>query len=80
MVISKVVLVVLMQHSTLCIPSGISLFFFLFFFLRLYLWHMEVSRLGVKLQLQLSLPHNHSNVRFETQLRPMKKLVAMLDT
>ena len=27
--------------------------FFVFFFLGLYLWHMEVSRLGVKSELQL---------------------------
>ena len=28
-------------------------FFFFFFFLGLYLWHMEIPRLGVELELQL---------------------------
>ena len=31
-----------------------SFFFFFFFFLGPYPWHMEVPRLGVKLELQLS--------------------------
>ena len=35
-------------------PSFFSLFFFFFFvFLGLYLWHMEVPRLGVELEPQL---------------------------
>ena len=40
--------------------------FFSFFSLGLHLWHMEVSRLGVKSELQLACLHNsHSNVGSE---------------
>ena len=39
-----------MEHSE--VSSWIFFFFFLVF-LRLHPWHMEVARLGVKLELQL---------------------------
>ena len=38
---------------------------FFFFFLGLYLWHMEVPRLGVQLKLQLPAAHSHSNIGSE---------------
>ena len=51
-------------------------FFWNFFFVCLpflgpLLWHMEVPRLGVKLELLLlSLPQSHSNMGSELHLRP----------
>ena len=42
----------------------IFLFFYFLLFFKLYLWHMEVSRLGVKLELQLlAYATAHSNAR-----------------
>ena len=35
------------------VGTFVFIFFIFFFFLRLYLWHMEVPRLGVKSELQL---------------------------
>ena len=47
------------------------------FFLQPHLWHMEVPRLGVELELQLL--QGHTNARSEPHLRPMPQLVAMPD-
>ena len=38
---------------TLSQPNTTCILFFFFFFLRSHWWHMEVPRLGVKLELQL---------------------------
>ena len=56
---------------------GTEVFLFSFlFFLGLYLQHVEVPRLGVKLELQL---HSHSNARSEPCLQPTPQVVPMLD-
>ena len=58
----------------------ICLFLFLLSFLGPCLWHMEVPRLGVKLELQLAgLYHSHSNARSDLNLQPMLQLTATPD-
>jgi len=52
---------------------------FSFSFFRLHLWHMEVSRPGVKSELQLLAYHSHRNARSEMNSRPPPQLVAMPD-
>ena len=52
----------------------------LFVFLGPHLQHMEVSRLGVKLELHLpGLHHSHSNTRSKLSLRTTPWLTAMPD-
>ena len=53
-------------------------FFFFFVFLGLYSQHMEVPRLGVKLDLQLR-PTPQSNARSEPHLQPTPQLTATPD-
>ena len=55
--------------------------YILFFFsLGLRLSHMEVPRLGVKLELQLlAYITSHSNVGSESYLQPTPQFTAMLD-
>ena len=55
--------------------------FLVFAFSWLQPQHMEVPRLGVKLELQLatSLHHNHSNARSEPRLLPTPQLTAAPD-
>ena len=48
-------------------------------FVGLHLWHMEVSRLGVKLELSCWPSHSHSNARSELHLQPTSQLTAMPD-
>ena len=56
-------------------------YFLSFVFLGLHLRHMEVLRLGVKLELLLpACTHqSHSNVGFEPHLRPTPQLTATPD-
>ena len=49
-----------------------------FFFFRATLWHMEVSRLGVKLELQLPAYRSH-NSKSKLCLQPTPWLTSMLD-
>ena len=55
-------------------PGGggfwIYFFNFNFIFLRPYLWHMEIPRLGVELELQLrpAAQHSHASARSEPYL------------
>ena len=53
--------------------------FFFFVFLGPHPQYMEVSRLGVKLELQPSLHHSHSNKGSEPSLRPTPQLRVMPD-
>ena len=62
-------------------------FFFVLFcfclfvcFLGPHLWHVEVPRLGVELELQLptGLHHSHGNTRSEPCLQPTLELAAVL--
>ena len=54
---------------------------FFFFFLGLPLHHMEVSRLGVELGLQLPAhSHSHSHMGSELRLRPTPQVTAMPDS
>ena len=73
-----------------CATTGTSVFIFLTFnlillfvflpFLGLFLWHMEVPRLGVELELQTSVLHqNHSNAGSEPCLQPTPQLTATPD-
>ena len=49
---------------------------FVFFFLQMYLWHMQVPRLGV---ISAHLHRSNSNAVSELHLQPMPQLEAMLD-
>ena len=72
----------LCSHSSIHLWQGIAcVFFFCFSFLRPHLWHMEVSRLGVKSELQLPA---YATVTAtldltETPLWPTLQFTAMLD-
>ena len=61
----------------------IVLFFFSFLFLCFlgpHLWHMKVTRLGVKIRAAAaSLCYSHNNVGSEPGLQPLLQLTAMLD-
>ena len=48
----------------------------LFFFLGLHLWHLEIPRLGVELELQLQA-HTTAMAMLGPRLRPMPQLAAM---
>ena len=50
--------------------------FFFFFFLGQHLKHMEVPRLGVKVELQLPACSTHSNARSELHLQATPQLTA----
>ena len=65
----------------LYLPFYIFIFIYLFFvFLGPYLWHMEVSRLGVKSELQLlAYPTATATLRSEPRLQHTPQLTAMLD-
>ena len=57
-----------------------SFSFLLFFFFSLRLQHMEVPRLGVKVELQIpAYTTAHSNARSEPHLQPTPQLTAMPD-
>ena len=57
-----------------------KLFFFFFFFLGPHLWHMEVPKLGVELELRLPVYITaNSNLGSELRLRPTPQLMGTLD-
>ena len=60
-----------MLFTPLCTAGS---FLFFFFFSGLHPQHMEVSRLGVKLEL-----HSHSHMGSESRLRPIPYFMATLD-
>ena len=61
-------------------PFFLFSFFFFSVFLGLHLWHMEVPRLGVHLELHLpAYTTAAGNARSEPRLRPTPQLTAIQD-
>ena len=68
------------RSLTQCSARELLQMIFFFVFLGLHLWHMEVTRLGVKLELQLlACHHSHSNAGSKLCLQPTPSLLAMPD-
>ena len=61
--------------SVICVFKRFSPDFFFFVFLGLYPWHMEVPRLEVKLELQLSA-YTTANSNTGSDLGPLPQLMA----
>ena len=69
----------MMVSGIFCLQLTVDFFFFPIF-LGQHSWHIEISRLGVKSELQLpAYITSHSNARSELSLRPTPHLTAIPD-